>query len=188
MITATITIGADSTTIEISGTTPDGEDGERRRHVVPRGATSLHRRHITADPPLPQNLTNAIGDMTDHLDDAVRDLPELVLADRIVVAGDIALAMAAVEIGSTQRDGEFVLTRDAAEDVFRTLATEPLAQRRHNPGLPADLVETSPAGCCAVVAVLRSLQLDEVVVAVPDPAVVADHVGTPSSEQITGRG
>ena len=47
--------------------------------------------------------------------------------------------MAAVEIGLATYDRDrihhFVLTHDAAEDVFRTLATEPRADRIHNPGL-----------------------------------------------------
>ena len=54
------------------------------------------------------------------------------------MAGTI-VSIAAVELGRYDRDAvhHFVLTRDAAEDVFRTLATERLADRVHNPGLPA---------------------------------------------------
>ena len=36
----------------------------------------------------------------------------------------------------------FELTRDAAEDVFRTLVTESFAERIHNPGLPEDRART----------------------------------------------
>jgi len=158
VVTATIKIGAESTTIEITG----GQG--RTSYEIPRGVLTLHRTHITADPPLPQNLTNAIGDMMDHLDDAIRELPLLSDAHRIVVAGAVSLAMTAVEIGSHHRTGEFTLSRDAAEDVFRTMATESLDQRRLNPGLPPALAATMPAGCCAIVAVFRSLQLGHVVV------------------------
>ena len=174
MITATITIGAETTVIEVAGSTSEeapaagaaaGPDpSSRQRYELPRGMMTLHRAHITADPPLPQNLTNAIGDMVDHLDDAGRELPALADAGAVVLGGAAALAMVAVEIGSSVRDGDFVLERDAAEDVFRTLATEPSHLRRHNPGLSADLVDAIPAGCCAVVAVLRSLKLDAVTV------------------------
>lgn len=172
MTTAVITIGAETTTVsitdvsitDVSITDTDAGTIGPSEYVIPRGMQSLHRSHITADPPLPQNLTNAIGDMMDHLDDAVRELPALGAADVVIVTGEAAFAMAAVEIGDAVRTGDFVLGRDAAEDVFRTLVTESADQRRHNPGLTVDLVDVIPAGCCAVVAVLRSLQLDHVTV------------------------
>ena len=54
------------------------------------------------------------------------------------LAGTIT-TVAAVEIGLAEYDRDaihhFLLTHAAAEDVFRTLATEPLADRMHNPGL-----------------------------------------------------
>lgn len=162
MTTAVITIGAETTTVTIGAVGRDGDPSSE--YVIPRGMHFLHRAHVTADPPLPQNLTNAIGDMMDHVDDAVRELPELGDVDTVIVAGEAASAMAAVEIGSSIRNGDFVLDRDAAEDVFRTLATETADQRRHNPGLPLDLVDVIPAGCCAVIAILRSLQLDAITV------------------------
>ena len=56
------------------------------------------------------------------------------------LAGTVA-TMAMVEIGLADYDRDrvhhFVLTRAAAEDVFRTLATERRADRVHNPGLAA---------------------------------------------------
>ena len=58
----------------------------------------------------------------------------------------------------------FVLTREAAEDVFRTLATERLADRVLNPGLPRDRADIIVAGCCILVGFMRRLQLDEITV------------------------
>jgi exopolyphosphatase / guanosine-5'-triphosphate,3'-diphosphate pyrophosphatase len=76
--------------------------------------------------------------------------------------------VAAVEIGLTVYDRSkthgFVLTRPAAEDVFRTLATESLAERVHNPGMTADRAPFIVGGCCIVVGVMRRLHLDDVVV------------------------
>ncbi len=132
--------------------------------VVPCGMASLSRRHFTCDPPLPEDLTNAIGEMIDHLDDAVRELPWLAAATTIVVSGPCARAIAAVEHGAVVRDVTFALTRDAAEDVFRTLATEPTRDRRHNPGLPAALADTIVGGCCAMVALIRCLHLDTITI------------------------
>ncbi|MEO6124907.1 MAG: hypothetical protein ABIR32_14475 [Ilumatobacteraceae bacterium] len=162
MTTAVIMIGPETTTVSITDADPDGDTPSA--YVIPRGMQFLHRAHITADPPLPENLTNAIGDMMDHLDDAARELPALGDVDTVIVTGPAAMAIAAVEIGSAIRNGDVVLGRDAVEDVFRTLATETAEQRRHNPGLPSDLVDVIPAGCCAVVAVLRSLQLGSITV------------------------
>jgi exopolyphosphatase/guanosine-5'-triphosphate,3'-diphosphate pyrophosphatase len=56
------------------------------------------------------------------------------------------------------------LRRDAVEDVFRTLATEPLADRVFNPGLPRDRAEIIVGGCCVLVAVMRRLQISELIV------------------------
>jgi exopolyphosphatase / guanosine-5'-triphosphate,3'-diphosphate pyrophosphatase len=56
------------------------------------------------------------------------------------------------------------LTRNAAEDVFRTLATEPLADRVFNPGLPRDRADIIVGGCCLLVAVMRRLQIPELIV------------------------
>ena len=58
----------------------------------------------------------------------------------------------------------FRLTRAAAEDVFRTLATERLADRVHNPGLPADRADVIVGGCCVLVGIMRRLDTDELIV------------------------
>jgi exopolyphosphatase / guanosine-5'-triphosphate,3'-diphosphate pyrophosphatase len=49
----------------------------------------------------------------------------------------------------------FVLTRDAAEDVFRTLATERRADRIHNPGLEPGRADVIVGGAAILVAVMR---------------------------------
>ena len=128
------------------------------RFVVPCGAAALSTRHFTSDPPQPEDLTNAIGEVVDHLDDALRELPDLAGA-AVVVTGVLAGVIAAVELGHAQHTSSFTLTRDAAEDVFRTLATENRADRKHNPGLPGHYVDSIVGACCAMVGVMRGLQL-----------------------------
>ena len=44
---------------------------------------------------------------------------------------------------------------DAAEDVFRTLATEATEARRHNPGLDPGRVDVIVGGCCVLVGIFR---------------------------------
>jgi exopolyphosphatase/guanosine-5'-triphosphate,3'-diphosphate pyrophosphatase len=77
-----------------------------------------------------------------------------------------------VEIGLAEWDRDvihhFVLTRAAAEDVFRTLATERLADRLHNPGLEAARADVIVGGCCVLVALLRTLDVDELLVSESD--------------------
>jgi exopolyphosphatase/pppGpp-phosphohydrolase len=115
---------------------------------------------LTTDPPRPEDLTNAIGLVADHLDDVVRDRPDLIGAE-LTISGPEVTAMVAVEVGGPAVL-PFVLDRAAAEDVFRTIVTEGRADRMHNPGLDALLVDRIVAGCCAVVAVMRKLQVDTV--------------------------
>jgi exopolyphosphatase/guanosine-5'-triphosphate,3'-diphosphate pyrophosphatase len=62
----------------------------------------------------------------------------------------------------------FVLTKDAAEDVFRTLATEARADRIHNPGLEEARADVIVGGCCVLVALLRRFGFDEMTVSEAD--------------------
>lgn len=125
-------------------------------YVVPMGMASLAAM-LTADPPLPEELTNAIGIFMDHMEDVSREVPGSVGADVIEVCGPGLQALVDTEIGHAT-DLPCSVGRDAAEEVFRTLATEAAGDRAHNPGLPADEVHNILGVCCAVVAVLRALQ------------------------------
>ncbi len=135
---------------------------------MPFGAARLSATELHHDPPRPDELTNAIGLAFDHTDDAAREMAGITHVDVWVGVAGTVVTIAAVEIGlSTWDDAQvhgFRLSRAAVEDVFRTLATESRADRAHNPGLPADRVEVIVGGCCALVAVMRRLQLDEIVV------------------------
>ncbi len=102
----------------------------------------------------------------------MREVPGAGAARTVVgLAGTIS-TVAAVEQGLADYDRDaihhFRLTRDAIEDVFRTLATEPLADRIHNPGLEAARADVIVGGCCALVAFVRTLGVDEVLVSESD--------------------
>ncbi len=161
-----VDIGGGSTEL-IVGT--DRVEGVRSIDV---GCVRLSEKHLASDPPAPEELVNAIAEATDHLDDVLRQIP-LVHAARTVVglAGTITTVVA-VEIGLAEWDREaihhFHLTRAAAEDVFRTLATEALADRVHNPGLEAARADVIVGGCCVLVALFRTLGIDEMVVSEAD--------------------
>jgi exopolyphosphatase/guanosine-5'-triphosphate,3'-diphosphate pyrophosphatase len=80
--------------------------------------------------------------------------------------------VAAVEIGLATYDRDrihhFRLTRDAAEEVFRTLATESRADRIHNPGLEEARADVIVGGCCVLVALFRRFGFDEMIVSEAD--------------------
>lgn len=151
MNAVTIRLDDRSTVVEHAGS----------HHVMPIGAVSLTAESITSDPPRPEELTNAIGTVFDHLDDMIRALPSTLDADGFGIVGDHAAVIAAVEVGG-EPPLPFELDRAAAEDVFRTVATESAADRARNPGLPSDAVGSIVGACCIVVALMRHLHLDAV--------------------------
>lgn len=135
---------------------------------VPLGAVTMTEAHFTTDPPKPEDLTNVIGAMSDEIEELTRTIPELSRITNVVGVGGTIVTVAAVELGLMEFNEAdihgFVLTRDAAEDVFRTLATEPLDARVLNPGLPRDRADIIVAGCCLLVGVMRRLSLDQITV------------------------
>jgi exopolyphosphatase/guanosine-5'-triphosphate,3'-diphosphate pyrophosphatase len=136
-------------------------DVDGQQHVIPLGVVNLSRTELVSDPPRPEELTNAIGLVTDYLDDMIREVPAAGEPDHVTIVGDPAIAIAAIEVGDTP-SLPLTLSRAAVEEVFRTVATESSAERALNPGLPADLVDTIVAACCIVVAIMRYLHLDAV--------------------------
>ena len=126
--------------------------------VVPIGHTTA----FEADPPRADELTNVIGSVQDHLDDVLRELPDAIDAT-VEVTGVGVTDVADVEVGAAATL-PMVLGRDAAEDVFRTVATERRARRALNPGLAPERVDAVLGAACILVAVMRRLHLDEVLI------------------------
>lgn len=133
--------------------------GERSL-TLPVGPLTL-ARSISGDPPSPADLTNAIGLVADHLDDLDREMPEVLLAPRISLTGHGIAALADVELGAPA-SLPVELTRQAAEEIFRTLATETAADRSLNPGLGEPWLHDILGTCCALVAVMRHFALDTI--------------------------
>jgi len=147
-----------------------GDDEPAQVVSLDLGAVSLTEGDLRGDPPRPEELSNAVGRAADAVADALRDWPvDLSTATMVGIAGTIVTA-AAVEIGLPTFDADvlhgFTLTRAAAEDVFRTLATESLADRVHNPGLPADRADVIVGGLCILVATMRTLRAPALTVSV----------------------
>jgi exopolyphosphatase/guanosine-5'-triphosphate,3'-diphosphate pyrophosphatase len=135
---------------------------------IPFGAVTGTASHITTDRARPEDLTNLIGAVSDELEEIQRAIPAVNTPARAIGIAGTIVTIAAIEIGLASFDETalhgFVLTRDAAEDVFRTMATETLAQRVLNPGLSADRADIIVAGCCILVSTMRRLHLDEIII------------------------
>jgi len=135
---------------------------------IPFGAVTSTDSHISSDPPRPEDLTNLIGAVADEIEDITRDHPIVSTPMRTVGVAGTIVTIAAVELGLHEFDDAalhaMTLSRDAVEDVFRTMATEPLTLRVQNPGLGPDRADIIVAGCCILVATMRRLHLAEITV------------------------
>jgi exopolyphosphatase/guanosine-5'-triphosphate,3'-diphosphate pyrophosphatase len=139
---------------------------------VDAGCVRLTERFLEHDPPQPEELVACISLTDSYLEDVVRELPMVAEARTLVGLAGTITTVAAVEIGLATYDRDaihhFVLTHEAAEDVFRTLATEPRADRIHNPGLEEARADVIVGGCCVLVALFRRLGFDEMIVSEAD--------------------
>lgn len=139
---------------------------------VDMGCVRMTEKFLEHDPPLPEELSNALSVVEQHLDDVTREVPGAGEADRFVGLAGTVTTIAAVELGLAEyrRDAihHFVLTREATEDVFRTLATEAIEDRRHNPGLDPGRVDVIVGGCCVLVGIFRYFGFSECIVSEAD--------------------
>lgn len=136
----------------------------------PIGVGVIRERWLSdADPPRPEALTNALGEVADHLDDAVRLHPEIVDVGVAALDGFGTWSIAQLESGLDDPPAPFELDRDTAEEIFRLAATEPRADRIDNPGLPSGDVDVVLGSLCVVVSAMRRLDLRCVSIAHPGP-------------------
>jgi len=151
--------------IAISPTRVDVSLGDGLAATLEVGPTTLADGPLAGhDPPRPEQLTNALGEVSDRFEDVLLAHPDLALVDDVAFTGADAVALARLEAGVDDPALPARLARADLEEVFRTVATESADQRRHNPGLPGDHVATIVASCCIVVAVVRRLNLAEITV------------------------
>lgn len=131
-----------------------------------------------ADVPAPEQLTNAIALVQDHLDDLLIEAPSIAAAPAVIVAGEHARVLAMVELGADAVPTGYRLERRAADEVFRTLVVEPISDRVANPGLPSSHVESIIGTCCVILGVMRRLDLRHVDIAGSDAAPSDRHDDT----------
>ena len=136
------------------------------------GCVRLTEKYVESDPPAPEELVACLSITETHLDDVIREMPQIAQAQpHVGLAGTVSTA-AAVEIGLAEYDRDqihhFRLTREAAEDVYRTLVTESRADRIHNPGLEEARADVIVGGMCILVRIMRFFDMDELVVSEAD--------------------
>jgi exopolyphosphatase/guanosine-5'-triphosphate,3'-diphosphate pyrophosphatase len=136
------------------------------------GCVRLTEKFLQHDPPQAEELAAALSLVDAYLEDVRRELPGIAEAETLVGLAGTITTVAAIEIGlptpDPSRTHHFRLTHEAAEDVFRTLATEARADRIHNPGLEEARADVIVGGCCVLVSIMRRLGFGEMVVSEAD--------------------
>jgi exopolyphosphatase / guanosine-5'-triphosphate,3'-diphosphate pyrophosphatase len=161
-----IDIGGGSTEFVVGTHEPDGLIS------VDTGSRRITEQYLRSDPPQPEELSEAMSVVQAYLADVELAIPAVREAPTLVgVAGTIS-TVAAVELGLAEYERDrihhFRLTRSAAEDVFRTLATEPAEVRRHNPGLEPGRVDVIVGGTLVLVVTMRTFDFNEMLVSEAD--------------------
>ena len=159
-------IGGGSTEFAVGTTEPDGVLS------TDIGCVRITEKFLHSDPPAPEELSQAFDVVRGHLDDVARVIPSVAEVRRFVGLAGTVTTMAAVELGLADYDRDrihhFVLTRAAAEDVFRTLATESRRQRLYNPGLEEARADVIVGGAVIVTAIMRYFDFAECLVSEAD--------------------
>jgi exopolyphosphatase/guanosine-5'-triphosphate,3'-diphosphate pyrophosphatase len=159
-----VDVGGGSTELAVGSARVEGSISQQM------GCVRLTEKFLHHDPPLPEELTACLAEVTANLDDVVREVPLVLGARRFVGLAGTITNVAAVELGEYDpaKVHHFRLTRAAVEDVFRTLATESLEDRRHNPGLEPARADVIVGGLCVLVGVMRFFDFPECLVSERD--------------------
>ena len=136
------------------------------------GCVRMTERFLHSDPPDPAELAACLSVLELHWDDVRAAMPQVANAATLVGLAGTVVNVAAVEIGVAAYDRNathhFRLSKDAVEDVFRTLATESLEDRRFNPGLEPERADVIVGGCCVLVSIMRTFGFSECLVSEAD--------------------
>lgn len=161
-----VDIGGGSTELVVGTERPEG------LMSVDMGCVRLTEAWLRSDPPTPEELSQAVHVVREHLADVRREVPGVDRARTLVGLAGTVSTFAAVEQGLERYDRDrihhFRITKPAAEDVFRTLVTEPIEQRRHNPGLEPGRVDVIVGGAVILVTIMRTLGFAEMLVSESD--------------------
>ena len=162
----TVDIGGGSTEFVVGTHEPEGLIS------VDTGSVRITEHYLRSDPPAPEELSEAVSVVRAHLADVEREVPAVREAGTLIGLAGTVTTVAAVELGLAQYDRtkihHYRLNRADAEEVFRTLATEPFEQRRHNPGLDPGRVDIIVGGTLVLVTTMRTLDFNDMLVSEAD--------------------
>jgi exopolyphosphatase/guanosine-5'-triphosphate,3'-diphosphate pyrophosphatase len=165
------TVSGSTLVVDIGGASTEltvGTTGVDQTVSLPFGVVTLTESELRHDPPRAEELSNAVSIVGDAVDNAALEAPGIRSATRVIGVAGTIVTIAAVELGLATFDAArlhgMTLSKGAAEDVFRTLATEKLSDRIYNPGLPRERADVIVAGCCLLVAIMRRLHLADITV------------------------
>ena len=149
-----------------------GTENAEQTISVDMGCVRMNEAWLVSDPPLPEELSQALSVIDIHLDDVLREVPDAPQAKTFVGLAGTVSNTAMVEQGLPEYDRDkvhhFVLTKAAVEDVFRTLATESVEERKFNPGLEPQRADVIVGGLCVLVMIMRRFGFSECVVSEAD--------------------
>lgn len=149
-----------------------GTENAEQTISVDMGCVRMTEAWLLSDPPLPEELSQALSVIEIHLDDVLREVPDAPQAKTFVGLAGTVSNTAMVEQGLPEYDRDkvhhFVLTKAAVEDVFRTLATESVEERKFNPGLEPQRADVIVGGLCVLVMIMRRFGFSECVVSEAD--------------------
>lgn len=136
------------------------------------GCVRMTEMYLHSDPPRPEELSACIQDLKARWEDVGRTQPAMTTATRLVGLAGTVSSVAMVEQGLAAYDRNLVhhytLSKAAVEEVFRTLATEALEDRLHNPGLETQRADVIVGGCCVLVSLMRAFGFAECLVSEAD--------------------
>jgi exopolyphosphatase/guanosine-5'-triphosphate,3'-diphosphate pyrophosphatase len=173
--TASLTEPAPYLVVDVGGGSTEfivGSDEPEGLRSIDIGCVRLTEQFLHSDPPTAEELSQAVSVVRDQLADLGRALPAALRAPTLVGTAGTVWTLAAIELGVDAARSDLIdhfrLTREAAEEVFRTLATEPADRRRHNPGLEPGRVDVIVGGAIVVVSVMRQWGFDSLLVSEAD--------------------
>jgi exopolyphosphatase/guanosine-5'-triphosphate,3'-diphosphate pyrophosphatase len=161
-----VDIGGGSTEFVVGTTEPEGMIS------VDVGCVRISEAWLHSDPPAPEELSQAVHVVREHIVDVLREVPAVSQAKTLIGLAGTVTTVAAIELGLTEYDPKLVhhsrLSHASVEEVFRTLATESAEERRHNPGLEPGRVDIIVGGIIVLVSILRMTGFEELLVSEAD--------------------
>jgi exopolyphosphatase / guanosine-5'-triphosphate,3'-diphosphate pyrophosphatase len=164
--TLVIDIGGGSTELVV------GTGREIAFHASMQAGVVRHtERHVTSDPPTPNELEALAGDVRALIEAAIGDDPAATATAAIAVAGT-PTSLASIELGLEPYDPRQVHGRTldlvSIQRLLSQLASAPLAKRAEFRGLHPDRAPSIVAGVVILVETMRAFDLERITVSEHD--------------------